>query len=138
MSRYLNRVTSDPTAADSAETNSQILGMARGGGLNLIGSVCKQVALLGVMVLLAHVVGQANVGLYAQALAILALLGVLSLSGVMAGLRRFVAVHLAENDIHAVRGTVRLGLGLSTGVAVLLGAALFLATPWLVRFPAGT
>ena len=39
----------------------------------------------------------------------LSLLGLLALSGFRAGLTRFVAVHLADDDPAAVRGTVRLG-----------------------------
>src|SRR6266540_3559804 len=100
-------------SASGAETRRQILGIARGGGLNLLGQVCSQVAMLGVTVLLARRLGRDDLGRYAQAFAFLSLLGLLSLSGFRAGLTRFVAVHLAERDPGALRGTVRLGIALA-------------------------
>jgi len=111
--------------------DKQVLGIARGGGLNLLGQVCSQVAMLGVTVLLARRLGRDDLGRYAQAFAFLSLLGLLSLSGFRAGLTRFVAVHLAERDPGALRGTVRLGIALTTGVAGVLALALCPAAPWL-------
>lgn len=122
-----------PAAPESAETDREILGLARGGGLNLVGSTFKHVALVGVTLLLAHQLGRADLGRYAQAIALLAVLETLSLSGVFAGLRRFVAVRVADRDHAALRGTVRLGLGLCTTSAVVLGTGLYLAAPWLAE-----
>jgi O-antigen/teichoic acid export membrane protein len=107
--------------------------MARGSGLNLVGSTGKYVALLGVTLLLAHRLDPGDVGRYAQAIALLAVLETLSLSGAFAALRRFVAVHVADQDHGALRGTVRLGLGLSTVSSVLLGIGLYVAAPWLAE-----
>ena len=120
-------------AGGGAETTSEILGIARGGGLNLLGQVCGQVAALGATMLLAWRLGTDDVGRYAQAFAFLSLLGLLSLSGFRSGLTRFVAVHLAEGDPLALRATVRLGIGLTTAVAVVLALGLHLAAPWLAR-----
>lgn len=113
------------------ETRREILGIARGGGLNLLGQVCSQVAALGITGLLAWWLGSDDVGRYAQAFAFLSLLGLLSLSGFRAGLTRFVAVRLAEGDRLGLRATVRLGIGLTTGVAAPLALGLHLAAPWL-------
>src|SRR6266511_3493884 len=114
-------------------TDKQVLGIARGGGLNLLGQVCSQVAMLVVTVLLARQLGREDVGRYAQASAILSLLGLVSLSGLRTGLTRFVAVHLAEWEAGALRGTVRLSIALTTGAAALLGLALYLAAPGLAH-----
>ena len=100
--------------------------------LNLVGAACNQVALLAVTVLLARKLGRADVGVYAQAYAFLALLAPLSEIGLGVGLTRFVAVHLAERDLGGVRGTVQLGVTIATLSAAVLGAALFAAAPWLV------
>ena len=129
------RVAGVGAAASAGDTDSeqQVVGFARGGGLNLIGAVCNQAALLGVTILIARRLGRADVGAYAQAYAFLALLGPLSMAGLSVGLTRFVAVHLAEQDTGAVRGTVRLGITIATISAGALGAALFAAAPWLVR-----
>ena len=118
--------------ATTGESDSQILGLARGGGLNLIGAVCNQLAGLGITLLIARELGRAQLGRYAQAYAVMAILGLLSLSGLRTGMLRFVAVHRAERDPGSVRGVVRLGIALTTGSSLLLGIGLFFAAPWLV------
>src|SRR5262245_3870106 len=111
----------------------QIKGIARGGVLNLAGAILGQAAVFGVLLLLARVLGDDEVGRYAQGYAVLTLLGLLALSGFRAGVTRFVAVHLADDDPSAVRGTVRLALLVSGGSAALLGVVLALAAPWLAE-----
>jgi O-antigen/teichoic acid export membrane protein len=123
--------TASPPESTSDYGDRQVRGMARGGGLNLLGALCGQGALLLVMLLLARQLGTADVGRYAQCYALLALLGLLSLSGFRAGLTRFVAVHLADDDAAGIRGTVRLGLAISGAGALLIGAALAVFAPAL-------
>jgi O-antigen/teichoic acid export membrane protein len=126
-------VSASTTSASPESTSDygdrQVRGMARGGGLNLLGALCSQGALFLVMLLLARELGTAAVGRYAQCYALLALLGLLSLSGFRAGLTRFVAVHLADDDPASIRGTVRLGLAISGAGAVLIGAVLAAVAP---------
>ena len=117
--------TPPPDDEQLAESEREILGIARGGALNIGGQLCSQISFFLITLLLARTLGQADVGVYAQGFAFLVLLGLLSLSGFRAGLTRFVAVHLAKRDWGAVRGTVRLGLGLSALGSVVLGAVLF-------------
>ena len=105
--------------------------MARGGGLNLLGALLSQAAVFLIMLLLARVLGIREVGRYAQCYAVLSLAGLLSLSGFRAGLTRFVAVHLADDDAAALRGTVRFGLAVSAGSSVVLAGALAWGAPWL-------
>ncbi|MCA2214359.1 flippase [Jidongwangia harbinensis] len=109
----------------------QVTGIARGGTLNLAGAVLGQAAVFAVLLLLARWFDIRHVGRYAQCYAVLSLLGLLSLSGFRAGVTRFVAVHLADDDPAAVRGTVRLALLVSGGAATVLGGGLALAAPWL-------
>lgn len=104
-----------------------VTSMARGGGLNLVGAVCNQVALFAIMAVLAHVLGSGAVGRYAECYALLSLVGLLSLAGFRAGLTRFVAIHLADRDPARLRGTVRLGLALTLGASSIFGAVLALA-----------
>jgi capsular exopolysaccharide synthesis family protein len=117
----------------STDADNQILGLARGGGLNLVGAVCNQLAGLGITLLIARELGRAQLGRYAQAYALMALLSLLSLSGLRTGMMRFVAVHRADRDPGAVRGVVRLGIGLTTSASLVLAAGLYAAAPWLVR-----
>src|SRR5947209_19055200 len=113
-----------PADDERAESEREILGVARGGALNIGGQLCSPIAFFLITLLLARTLGRADVGVYAQGFAFLVLLGLLSLSGFRAGLTRFVAVHLAERDWGALRGTVRLGLGLSALSSVVLGSVL--------------
>lgn len=115
-----------------ADSDSQILGLARGGSLNFVGAICNQVAGLGITLLIARELGRAQLGRYAQAYALMALLGLLSLSGLRTGMLRFVAIHRAERDPGAVRGVVRLGIALTASASLLLATGLYLAAPWLV------
>jgi len=114
-----------PDDGQVEESEREILGIARGGALNIGGQLCSQISFFLITLLIARTLGQADVGVYAQGFAFLVLLGLLSLSGFRAGLTRFVAVHRAEQDWGALRGTVRMGLGLSAMGSVVLGAVLF-------------
>jgi O-antigen/teichoic acid export membrane protein len=111
-----------------------LTGMARGGGLNLVGAVCNQVALFAIMAVLANLLGSREVGRYAECFALLSLLGLLSLAGFRAGLTRFVAIHLADGDAARLRGTVRLGLGLTLVASSALGLLLALTADQVAAF----
>ena len=113
--------------------DAEIVGMARGGGLNLLGAAFSQVVMLGTLVVLARRLGRDDIGLYTQAYAFLSILNLLAMSGFRAGLTRFVAVHRVDGDAGAVRGTVRLGLGVTVGFALSFAVALHVAAPWLAR-----
>ena len=113
------------------EGDDEILGMARGGGLNLIGSAWSHVALLVISLFLARMLGRGDVGLYWQAYAVLSVLNLLSLSGFGPALTRFVAVYRAQEDEGSIRGVVRVGLGLAVSVSVVLAVSLWTLTPWL-------
>ena len=98
--------------------------LARGGGLNLVGAIVNQAALLLIMAALARALGSSGVGRYAECYALLTLLGLLSLAGFRAGMTRFVAINLADGEYGALRGTVRLGLGVTVLVSTVIGVAL--------------
>ena len=120
-----------PGAGELQESQREVLGIARGGALNIVGQLCSQISFFIITLILARTLGRTDVGVYAEGFAFLVLLGLLSLSGFRAGLTRFVAVHLAEGDRGALRGTVRLGLGLSALASVVLGSLLFVLSSWL-------
>ncbi|MFI6760041.1 flippase [Micromonospora sp. NPDC050417] len=129
----MNGEPGDRPPATSETGDQQVRGMARGGVLNLASAVLSQAALFLVMLLLARVLGVREVGRYAQVYAVLSLLGLLSLSGFRAGLTRFVAVHLADDDPAAIRGTIRLGLVISAAASTVIAVGLAVGAPWLAR-----
>ncbi|MGL5816919.1 MAG: oligosaccharide flippase family protein [Phycicoccus sp.] len=108
--------------------------LARGGALNLAGAVVQQGALFAVMALLATSLGAADVGRYSLLYGMLSLLSLLGLAGFRAGLTRFVAASLADDDPARLRGTVRLGIGVTVGASLLLAVGLALAAPAVAEF----
>jgi len=115
------------------EGREAVWGLARGGALNLAGTVVNQACGFFILLVMAWKLGTRPVGLYSQAFAFLALLELLSMSGFRSGLTRYVAVHRADGDDASLRGTLRLGLGLSAASAAVLGLALYIAASWLAR-----
>ena len=115
----------------SDDSNDELVGMTRGGGLNLAGAFVRQLSLLGLSLALARWLGAGELGVYWQSYALLSLLELLALGGFGAAATRFVAVHRATGDTGAMRGTIRLTLALSVSIALLLALALYAAAPWL-------
>ena len=123
---------SAPPGRGNADTATRDRGrMARGGGLNLVGAVAQQLCQLLIVAAVAHLAGKSDVGRYAECFALVSLLGLLSLAGFRAGLTKFVAMHLADGDAARLRGTVRLGLGITAAGSTVLAIALALLAPWV-------
>jgi O-antigen/teichoic acid export membrane protein len=110
-------------------TTGTIERMGRGGGLNIVGALTNQAAMFAAISVMAWL-GQRQVGRYATCLALLALLSLLSLAGFRSALTRFVAMHVADGDAARLRGTVRLGLGLTLAGSVVVALVLALVAPW--------
>jgi O-antigen/teichoic acid export membrane protein len=130
-------VTEQPISGPHEEEarRSEVLGAARSGGLNFAGAAFNQALRLAITLLIARFFGRADAGLYYQAFSFLALLGLVASSGFTVSLTRFVAVHRADDDLAALKGTVRLGLLYSTSVATVIGVALLAASSWLASGP---
>lgn len=114
------------SGAGHGSGDKDLRNMARGGGLNLVGAAINQLSLFAITALLAVVLGKDAVGRYAASYAVLSILGLLSLVGFRSALTRYVAVYLADKDAARVRGTVRLGMGISFGSSLVLAALLAL------------
>ncbi|MFN2489122.1 MAG: oligosaccharide flippase family protein [Actinomycetota bacterium] len=111
--------------------SSELVGIARGGSLNLAGALFNHLIRFGITFLIARLLGPSEAGLYYQAFAFLAFLSLLASGGFIQSLTRFVAVHRADQDAGALLGTVRLGLAFSTGSAGVVAIVLFASAPWL-------
>ncbi len=99
--------------------------MARGASLNLVGAACTKLALLAITVVLSWRLGASAVGRYAQAYALLTVLVAVAELPLGSGVTRFVAMHRADRDVGALRGSVRLAIGGTVACSVLLAGALF-------------
>ncbi|MQA87853.1 MAG: oligosaccharide flippase family protein [Streptosporangiales bacterium] len=116
---------------DTARVDHQVMGMARGASLNITGAACTQLALLTLTVFLSRTLGSAGLGRYAQAYALLVLLVLVAALPFGSGTVRFIAMHRAEGDEAAVRGALRLGVGLTAVTALCLAAPLAALAPRL-------
>lgn len=122
----------DPVGPNES-LRSEVGGLARGGLLNLGSSAASQLAMLVLTVVLARVLGREAAGVYFQAFAFVSLLSLLSLAGFRGALTRFVALHLADDDVPRMAGAVRLALCITVPASITLGGGLFAAAPWLAR-----
>ncbi|CAN5817834.1 flippase [soil metagenome] len=116
---------------DSSGADREVLGMARGSGLNFLGLSISQAAALLISLIVARVLGRSDLGIYAQAFAVMSLLQMVATGGLHTGTMRFVAVHRARNDSGAVYGTVLLGVGSALALACVLGLALWFLSRWM-------
>ncbi|QKE85799.1 oligosaccharide flippase family protein [Arthrobacter sp. NEB 688] len=128
------RTADDPTADDptaerpvrGAGGGDDVRRMARGGGLNIVGAAFSQGSLFVIMLVLALGTSGADVGRYSMCYALLTILTLVALGGVRATMTRFVAMRLADADPGAVRGTIRLGMGVAVGGSIAVSLALAL------------
>ena len=120
----------DGLADSAAGSDSEVRRLA-GGGLNIAAGLVNQGCLFGVTILLARQLGSSDVGTYAQAFAIRQLLVLVALGGMRSAMTRYVAIHRADDDPAALRGTIRFGLAFTVGTSVVFGVALFAASHWL-------
>ncbi|HEX2052644.1 MAG TPA: flippase [Actinomycetota bacterium] len=116
---------------DSAAADREVLGMARGGSLNFAGLATSQAATFVISLLLARSLGRSDLGVYAQAFAVLSLLQMVAMGGLHTGTMRFVAVHRASGNRGAVHGTILLGLGAALGLSAVIGLTLYALAPWM-------
>lgn len=110
---------------DRVAPAEQIMPMARGAGLNLVGAACTKLVLLAITVALSWELGTTAVGRYAQAYALLMVLVAVAGLPLGAGATRFVAMYRADGDDAATRGAARLAVGGTLVCALLLAAPLF-------------
>lgn len=116
--------------ARAQDDAAEVVMAAKGGGLNLVGSAFTQAARFLVTLMLARKLGSGQVGVYYEAQAFLALLGLLALSGFRGALTRFVAVHLADGDKGSLTGTIRLGVVIPTVASALMAVILYSLSEW--------
>ena len=116
---------------DSAST--EVIHVARGGGLNLAGSLINTLSVLVLFWFLDRNLGKTLTGVYIAAFALRRILQTIALGGMRSAMTRFVAIHLADDDDARLRGTIVVGVTISVGLATILGVILFLAAPWVAN-----
>ena len=118
---------------ESADADREVLGIARGSGANFAGLGATQAAAFVISLILARALGRSDLGIYAQAFAVLSLLQMVAMGGLHTGTMRFVAVNRASGSREAVFGTAVLGLGGGLALSAALAAGLWTAAPWMAE-----
>lgn len=104
-----------------------VLDAARGGGFLAGGSVFEYATRFAIALLLARLLGADDYGLYVLALGAGALFAGVAGLGLDDAMVRYVAIQASRGDRSGVWGTLRIGIGVSTVVAVAVGAVLYAA-----------
>jgi O-antigen/teichoic acid export membrane protein len=118
-------------AASRRGDNRELVALARGGGLNFIGAAITQLTTVGLLLYMTRDLSKTDVGLFRISVALFELLMIVALVGLGQAMTRYVAVFRADRDRAAVLGAIRLGIVVTTVSSVLVGALLFLVSPWL-------
>jgi hypothetical protein len=118
-------------AASRRGDNRELVALARGGGLNFVGAAITQLTTVGLLLYMTRDLSKTDVGLFRISVALFELLMIVALVGLGQAMTRYVAVFRADRDRAAVLGAIRLGIVVTTVSSVLVGALLFLASPWL-------
>ena len=100
----------DASRRPRPSARSEVVHVARGGGLNLAGSLINTVTVLALFWVLNQNLGQTQTGIYIQAFAIRRILQTIALVGMRSAMTRFVAIHLADDDDASLRGTIVVGI----------------------------
>jgi len=76
----------------------EVVNVARGGGLNLAGSLVNTLSILVLFWVLDHHLGKTLTGVYIAAFALRRILQTIALGGMRSAMTRFVAIHLADKS----------------------------------------
>lgn len=117
-----------PSTADAA-----IAAMIRGARTVLFGNGASKFVLLAYEFYLAAHLGAAGFGGYAILVAIVQLMGIISVVGLNFGALQHVAQASEENDIPRVRSVIGAALMIVLGAAVVFGMIVFIASSWLAQ-----
>jgi O-antigen/teichoic acid export membrane protein len=120
-----------PERGARVTAEAQLNRLARGSALNIVGSVVQQASMFFTTALIARALGSSDLGAYALVYALLSVLGLVAMCGFRASLTRFVAIQLADDDDARVRGTIRLCVGVSVVLSVLMAAVMLVFAPAL-------
>lgn len=102
-----------------------IINVAKGGGITFAAKLFLSASRFAIAVLLARLLGAEQYGLYSLALSAATLCTGFALLGMDAALVRYIAIAASRRDEAGVWGTLQIGVGVSLGASVLLGAGLF-------------
>ncbi len=104
---------------------------AAGGGIAAVGQFADRALSLAFVVVVARLLGRAQLGLYAIGISIVELLGLLASLGLANGAMRFVAMARSAGDWRRVRKVVTCAVTLAPLYGAAGAVSLWMAAPWL-------
>jgi O-antigen/teichoic acid export membrane protein len=105
--------------------------MARGAGVNLLGTLAALALGFVFMLAVTHLVSARAIGLVALGTTVVGFALIPSLLGLDTGIIRFVARAAATGDERAARGSLQAGLAVVSVTSILLTVAIWLLAPWI-------
>ncbi len=108
-----------------------LLIVAKGGVIILVGVMIENILRLPVGILLARFLGPEKLGFYQITVSTVMVLAGISILGFRMSLIRFIPVYISSGDLSGLLGVVRMGIILPLIISILLGTALFIFAPTL-------
>jgi O-antigen/teichoic acid export membrane protein len=105
--------------------NQDIFTAAKGSGILFAGRMFEQISRFVFAIVVARSIGAAGFGLYTLGMSVAFLLAAVAMLGLNSGMVRFLPIGLREGNQAWVRGILFLGIGLSSGMGLLLAVIIF-------------
>jgi len=106
-------------------SDQNIVSAAKGGGITFAGTVFAYGARFMIGILLARSLGAEQYGLYSLATTAVAVAAALALLGMESAMVRYVSLFVSRRDTAGLRGTLEVGLGLTTVTSLLTGIGMY-------------
>ena len=114
----------DPTTVQEQSTQG-LKTIAKGAGLNLLGSLAALILVTAYQFLLARTLGPSNLGILGLAISLMTAAGVVAGFGVERGVMRFVAQYAAEGDQQRAAGSIISGMRITVVTSLVMTILLF-------------
>jgi O-antigen/teichoic acid export membrane protein len=116
-----------PDDARPGRHDQQILAAAKGTGFLAAGSFFEVATRFLIALMLARLLGATDYGLYVLAVSAVTIFAGISAIGLDDAMTRYVAIMAGRRDQLGLRGTIQVGIVVSTGVGLVVGAFMFVA-----------
>jgi O-antigen/teichoic acid export membrane protein len=114
-----------PPVDVSLTGDKSILGVAKGGGVTLVGKTFTNIGKFITAFLLARLLGATAYGTYQLALNVVTLLAGLVVLGLDTALMRFIAISVSRQNERRTWGTIQIGIGLPVLLGSIVGVGMF-------------
>jgi O-antigen/teichoic acid export membrane protein len=111
----------------AADSRSDLLLAARGGGIKMFGAILRVLSGLGVSILITRLTGATSFGHYYMGLTFAQMLSQVAGLGLQSGILRFIPIARQQKDPAWLVGILRAGISIPTGTGLLLAVPMYLS-----------